>query len=156
MDTNSDLWKFLCAEQKDLIKDSECLLDQAKSSSRILTDYSYIVFPVSKTYEGFLKKLFLDLGIINEDQYKSDHFRIGKALNPYIEPHLKTESYFDRISDKLGIDLALELWEQWRKGRNLLFHYFPSHLRCLRLIEAEDINSGMLKMMDKTVKYLKQ
>jgi len=151
MDKNSKLWERLSPEMKDFLLDAESLVEQAKSSSRILTDYSYLVFPVSKAYEGFLKKLFFDLGIISKELYKGEHFRIGKALNPYIEPYLKVESYYEKICDKLGTDLTMELWEYWKKGRNLLFHYFPNHLQCIRISEAEEINKGVIGVMEKTV-----
>ena len=154
MDKSSKLWEYLSPEEKDLISDSEYLSEQAKASSRVLTDYSYIVFPVSKAYEGFLKKIMLDLEVINQAQYESDHFRIGKALNPFIEPYLKAESYFDKICEKLGTDLANTLWDHWKKGRNLLFHYFPNHLQCIRLTEAEEINKGLLAVMEKTINQI--
>ena len=46
------------------------------------TDYSYLVFPYAKLYEGFLKDIFLSAEIISQTEYVSDHFRIGKALSP--------------------------------------------------------------------------
>lgn len=150
------MWEYLSPEMKDMIADAQVLAEEAKTSSRILTDYSYLVFPVSKAYEGFLKKLFLDLGIIVKEQAESDHFRIGKALNPFIEPFLKAESYYEKICDKLGTDLTMELWNQWKKGRNLLFHYFPNHLQCVRLSEAEEINKGIIAVMEKTILYVKK
>lgn len=155
MNKNNLLWSYLSPEMKDLLLDAEHLRDEAKQSSRILTDYSYLVFPVSKAYEGFLKKLFLELGIIGKEQYEGEHFRIGKALNPFIEPYLKKESYFEQICDKLGTDLTNELWNQWKKGRNLLFHYFPNHLQCIRMSEAEEINKGIIGVMEKAVLQVK-
>lgn len=151
MDKNSKLWEYLSPEEKDLLTDAEVLAEEAKKSSRTLTDYSYLVFPIAKAYEGFLKKLFWDLKIINKEQYEGEHFRIGKALNPFIEPYLKTESYYDKICDKLGTDLTNELWDQWKKGRNLLFHYFPNHLQCIRMNEAEEISRDIIAVMEKTI-----
>lgn len=138
LDRNEQLYNYLPSEQRDLIADCEKLIEDAHNHPQELTDYSYIVFPIAKMYEGFLKKLFLDLNIIDNNQYYSEHFRIGKALNPNLEPHLRLESVYDKLCHHFeGEVIASALWQAWKKGRNLLFHYFPGNLSRISLSEAE-------------------
>ncbi len=101
-------------------------------------DYSFVVFPAAKAYEGFLKKLFLDLGFITQEDYYGKRFRIGKALNPSLEKALRDEGVYDKIVDFChGKALADNLWETWRLSRNLLFHWFPNEKNTITLLEAK-------------------
>ncbi len=154
IDKNSFFWNYLSLGQKGLIEEGLYLLEDLRDHPDInISDYSYIVFPFAKAYEGFLKKLFLDCGFITQKQYESDHFRIGRALNPYLEKSLRFESVYDKIisfcGDKL---LADQLWNMWKRGRNLVFHYFPHNLKALTFQEADVIISEMLDVMQKAVK----
>jgi len=102
-------------------------------------DYSFVVFPAAKAYEGFLKKLFLDLGFITEDDYFGKHFRIGKALNPSLPRELRNESVYRKIVKYCrGHALADQLWETWRVCRNLTFHWFPNEKNAITLFEAKE------------------
>ena len=67
---------------RDLVGESYLLLEREERLNENLHDYSFVVFPMAKAYEGFLKKLFFDLGLINKRQYQGDRFRVGKSLNP--------------------------------------------------------------------------
>lgn len=153
IDKRSFFWNYLSAGQKGLIEEGLYLLEDIKShpDARI-TDYSYLVFPFAKAYEGFLKKLFLDLGFIPQQVYDSDRFRIGKALNPHLEKVLRHESIYDKIISVCeNSNLAEELWSVWRKGRNLVFHYFPHNELALSLTDAENIINEILTVMDRAV-----
>lgn len=132
-------------------------MDDVKKHPDInISDYSYLVFPFAKAYEGFLKKLFLDLGFIPQHVYEGDRFRIGKALNPHLEKILRHESIYDRITDLCGSrNLADTLWNVWKKGRNLVFHYFPHNLRALQLSEAENIITEILMVMERAIRECK-
>ena len=118
------------------------------------SDHSFLIFPFAKVYEGFLKKLFLSLGAITENQYHSDHWRVGKALNPQLETALRgEESVYDRILN-LCNDSSLPdvLWDAWKNGRNRIFHYFPGQNQSLSLEQAKAaidlINSAMEKALE--------
>lgn len=152
-DKISFFWNYLSSGQKGLIDEGLYLLNDIKEHPDAkITDYSYLVFPFAKAYEGFLKKLFLDLKFIPQQVYESDHFRIGKALNPHLEKILRHESIYDKIISVCGSrNLADELWNVWKRGRNLVFHYFPHNFRALSLAEAENIINEMLVVMDKAV-----
>lgn len=138
LDRAGTLYKYLDSDLRDLIEDCEKLIADARERPKVLTDYSYLVFPVAKMYEGFLKKLFWDLNLISQEQYYSQHFRIGKALNPNLEQHLRLESVYDKLCSHFeGEVIANSLWQAWKRGRNLLFHYFPGHLSRISLEEAQ-------------------
>lgn len=151
---SSHLWRYLLPEQRGLVGDSEELAEEAAAHARPLTDYSYLVFPVAKMYEGFLKRLFLDLKVIDEFQYKSEHFRIGKALNPNLEAHLKLEGIYEKVCSRLeSYETAHALWSAWKKGRNLLFHYFPENLHRIGLAEAHSIIQIIIEAGDRAVRH---
>ncbi len=126
--------------QKQLIKQSFYLLDWAKSNKKQLFDYSFVVMPAAKAYEGFLKDWFFQMGLINEDDLKDDKFRIGKALNPHLEriPHLKKECLYQEISQKTGQETAQLLWQTWKQSRNRIFHYFHKLQQVFTVDQAEE------------------
>ena len=71
----SFFWNYLSSGQKDLMEVGLFLYKDAKENqSRKLGDYSYLVFSFAKAYEGFLKKLFLDMGFISKKEYESNRF----------------------------------------------------------------------------------
>lgn len=157
IDHNSPLWQYLSEGQKGLIEEGLYLLNDIREHPDAkITDYSYMVFPFAKAYEGFLKQLFLDLKYITPQEYNSDRFRIGRALNPHLEKMLRHESVYDMVvhhcRDRL---LADDLWMAWKGGRNLVFHYFPHNFRALTLSEAEEIIENMLNVMQRAVVELR-
>lgn len=152
LDKNSPLWKYLSEGQRGLVSESLFLLEDIKlHPDTRLTDYSYIVFPISKAYEGFLKQLFWDRHYISENQYYSDHFRIGKALSPNLVYHLRDKSVYFKIKERSGEILANKLWEIWKKGRNLIIHYYPHNFKAISLQEAEDMVYDFLRTMEEAI-----
>ncbi len=130
--------QYLSPAQKELIDDGIILLNQiAKDKSFILSDYSFIVAPFAKAYEGFLKKMFLDLNLISERDYYSKNFRVGKVLNPNLRR--RGFSVYRQLENMGGDEakLAEILWNAWKEGRNQIFHYFPKNLQKLSLNQAE-------------------
>jgi hypothetical protein len=126
------VWSYLTKEQRVLVDDGAFLIqDSLIHKDQEPTDYSYLVFPFAKLYEGFLKDVFLQLGIISSLDYASNRFRIGKVLNPNIVKQLHGKSAFGQLRNRYGIELAEHLWYAWKQGRNLVFHYFPGNIRML-------------------------
>lgn len=126
------VWAYLTKEQRVLVDDGSFLIqDSLLHKDQEPTDYSYLVFPYAKLYEGFLKDVFLQLGVISQLDYASARFRIGKVLNPNIVRQLHGKSAFGQLRNRYGIDLAEQLWNAWKQGRNLVFHYFPGNIRML-------------------------
>lgn len=131
------VWANLTEEQRILADDGAFLVrDSAQHTDQEPTDYSYLVFPFAKLYEGFLKDTFVHLGVITNQDYTSTRFRIGRVLNPNIQRMLRGKSVFAQLKNRYGETLPELLWEAWKQGRNLVFHYFPSHVRMLSREEA--------------------
>jgi len=131
-------YNYLEEDLRELLEQSFELINKVPSWQDGFHDYSFIVFPAAKAYEGFLKKLFLDLGFISRDDYYGRHFRIGKALNPQLEPKFREmESVYDKlVAFSNDRKLADELWDTWKTCRNLVFHWFPDEKRAINFDEA--------------------
>jgi len=132
-------WSYLEHDLQELLRTAILLTEEVEAWEREFHDYSFVVFPASKAYEGFLKKLFLDLKFIDEETYYGKRFRIGKALNPSLEKSLREkESVYDKLVDFCGgRELADKLWDTWKNCRNLLFHWFPDEKRAINFSEAK-------------------
>lgn len=149
-------WSYLEADLQELLRTSVVLIEKGEELGRGVHDFSFIVFPAAKAYEGFLKKLFLDLGFITKDDYFGKRFRVGKALNPSLEKKFRNESVYDKIVEFCqGKELADKLWETWRESRNLVFHWFPDEKRALTLSEAKDRYKMIIEAIDAAFKECK-
>jgi len=97
--------KYLNGHQDNLVNDVEIILKRLQIKDTI-SDFSFLVSPIAKAYEGFLKDLFLKIGIITENDYSSDRFRVGKTLNPSLR--YKRFSVYQKLSDfdEKGEELA--------------------------------------------------
>lgn len=129
--------KYVSGHQEELIIDVEIILKRLQIKDPI-SDFSFLVSPIAKAYEGFLKDFFLKIGIISDEEYESDRFRVGKTLNPSLR--YKRFSVYQKLSDfhEKGEELAETLWDAWKFGRNEIFHYFPNNYKSLSQNEAED------------------
>jgi hypothetical protein len=150
-------WDYVEPDLQELLVASEFLSNvvkswggDMKSGSKVFHDYSFVVFPAAKAYEGFLKKMFLDLGFITTEDYLGKHFRIGKALNPFLEERFRdNESVYDKIVKHCGGKaLADQLWNAWSTGRNLIFHWFPEEKKVISFREAEVKIDLIINAMD--------
>jgi hypothetical protein len=146
-------WKYVHEDIRELLTQSLLLLKTANrwesQESETLGrgsikkdhfhDYAFIVFPAAKAYEGFLKNLFFDLHFISQDDFYGKRFRIGKALNPALEKEFRQrEGVYDKIVSFCGSKkVADNLWDTWRKCRNILFHWFPNEKNAISLEEAK-------------------
>jgi hypothetical protein len=126
LDRKSTLWRYLSQDIKDLIEDGELLLNfvlEHKDKTDI-SDFSFLVFSFAKAYEGFLKKFFLDIGLITHDDFYGDEMRIGRMLNPnYMKEHGKKINKLCNHKDLQ--DLTELLWKTWRKAVIGFFITFP-------------------------------
>jgi hypothetical protein len=113
------------------------LLERERASMDTFEHYGFLVFPAAKAYEGYLKNYLYTMGLVTEHQVYSEHFRIGKALNPDLpKSYRKDDWVFERLSTTCGEKTAGLLWEAWREGRNKVFHFNDGH-ESLSLVEAE-------------------
>lgn len=149
-------WNYLGEDIQKLILTSKFIYDAVESwgvdlpgGQKKFHDYSFVIFPAAKAYEGFLKKMFLDLGFISEEDYFGKRFRIGKALNPSLIKELRGESVYEKIVHYCnGPKLADDLWETWRLCRNLPFHWFPNEKNAITLSEARDRIEMIINTID--------
>lgn len=139
----SEAKKYLKNDQDQLIDDVQNILGCLRENH--INDYSFVVAPAAKAYEGYLKDFFFDLDIIDENSYHSDRFRVGKTLNPSLR--YKRFSIFKKLADlhEDGELLAEKLWTAWKQGRNEIFHYFPGNVKKLTRLEAEVCITLILK-----------
>lgn len=160
MPSNSDkygeFWNYLSQTQKDLILEGDYLMNVViRNSEYSFKDYSFLVFPYAKAYEGYLKQLFKDVGFLNHLQYISDHLRLGKLMSPNLISRLGDRSLYTSISKAVNKELAEEIWQTWKMGRNQIFHYFPHNLKSITFREAEEIISSIINSMEDAYQKLK-
>jgi hypothetical protein len=148
--TQKPWFDYLEHDIKELLNESLYLLDVVPNWKDTFHDYSFVVFPASKAFEGFLKRLFLDMGFISKQQYYYKYFRIGKALNPELEKKFRQkESIYDKIVQYCsGVQLADQLWKTWKLCRNNLFHWFPDERTVITFPEARECIMMILQSMD--------
>ena len=151
-----EFWHYLSKPQKDLILEGNFLLnDILKQTEYTFQDYSFVVFPFAKAFEGYLKKIFLDAKFISHLDYISDHMRLGKLMSPHIAERLGDRSLYTQLKNHANDDLADIIWDTWRLGRNEIFHYFPHNLRSVSFSQAEEIIHQIMLTMQKTYISLK-
>ncbi|MCX7881503.1 MAG: hypothetical protein N2482_03290 [Patescibacteria group bacterium] len=153
---NSNFWQYLSQNQKDLISEGYYLMDEIiKNHSYQFKDYSFLVFPFAKAYEGFLKQLFKDIGFISHLDYISDHLRLGKLLSPQLVGRLGERSLYKKILQRSSVDLAQKIWEVWKLGRNQIFHYYPHNLKAISFFQAKEIIEKIIETMKEVYEKLK-
>lgn len=113
-------------------------------------DYAFVVFPMAKAYEGFLKKVFLDMKMINKRQYYGEYFRIGRALNPSLPKRMRSGWVYGRLVNwcQGNAELPNALWDAWRTARNKIFHFFPDYHEFISLEEAKKLVDQLTGAMD--------
>lgn len=147
-----DTWfSFLNDRHKSLVRTAVSLYEREFELKSDLEDYSFIVFPMSKAYEGFLKRSFYDLKLIDKKTFEGKRFRIGKALNPDVHEDQRDKYWlFDDLEKICGAEMARELWETWLECRNRVFHFFVNDNNTVSL---EDAGNKLLKL-NNAMKYL--
>lgn len=148
-DKQGEFWKYLSQTQKDLILEGEYLMKMfAANTEHAFKDYSFLVFPFAKTFEGFLKQLFLDVKFISHLDYISEHYRLGKFMSPNLMNRLGDRSLYKRMVDTVGKQIAHRVWCNWKVGRNQIFHYFSHNLRAVSYKDAELLVNEMIESME--------
>jgi len=130
---------FLSDWQKKLVELALELYENESKLKHNYCDYSFIIFPMSKAYEGFLKKWLFSLRLINQKVYEGKRFRIGRALNPDLPHRLRDEYWlYDDIVKRCGPDSGRFIWDTWLQCRNQVFHFFPKGKGSFTLKEARE------------------
>jgi hypothetical protein len=150
-----DFWNYLSIPQQDLIIEGGYLKDQIVDDAEYsFKDYSFLVFPYAKAYEGFLKQAFLDCKYISHLDYISDHFRLGKRLTPFLAQKLGDRSLYATISSNISRSFADQVWDTWKLHRNEIFHYYPHNIKAITFDEANSIIKTIMKTMQDVYRKL--
>ena len=150
----SNWWGYMDEKMRELMKQSYALIEQesGKAGESKFYDYSFVVFPAAKAYEGFLKKAFLDMGLISKQQYFSDHFRIGRALSPTLPKRYRAGWVYGKLLNYCGgEELPMAMWEVWKKARNRTFHFFPQYQERVSLEEARELVEEIADIMSRVL-----
>lgn len=155
-DLYGDFWVYLSKPQQNLILEGNYLMNNViKQTAYTFQDYSFLVFPYAKAFEGYLKMIFFDAGFISHLDYISDHLRLGKLMSPNIADRLGERSLYNKVKLNVNEALADMIWDGWRLGRNEIFHYFPHNLRSISITQAEGIVDQLIQTMQQTYIGLK-
>jgi len=154
---NEPWFTHLSADLQDLAKTSILLYDYILEHQGKLPDYSFVVFSMSKAYEGFLKSYLFKKGLIDKKTYEGHRFRIGRALNPDLRNFYRDEQWlYDDLATTCGQDTAREIWEVWLKCRNRVFHFFPGENKMLTLEQAGEHLNLMINIFNKVMPCLQE
>lgn len=134
-------FRGLPQDQQELLHQSLDLLEDMRLHPRQFFDYSFVVMPAAKAYEGFIKDSLFHLGLISERLYKGTRFRVGKSLNPELDklPQYKQDAlYQELIAVFQDETVPRRLWQTWKQCRNRTFHYFAKERKTMTLDIAQD------------------
>ena len=125
--TDQDWFENLPRGQRELLAQSVFLIKDVQTHKADFYDYSFVIMPAAKAYEGFVKDLVFGLGLISKKRYEGKRFRVGKALNPEMSRH--NPDGFEILYDDLervcqNPLIPKTLWQTWIDCRNRTFHYF--------------------------------
>jgi hypothetical protein len=155
LERTSKLWNYLTPEMRDLVVEGERLLESCQLQGDVqIKDFSYLVFPWGKLYEGFLKKVFLDLKFITPEDYYGNEVRIGKLLSTGMgnKPAHRLSIMSELSSSKiLGENLTKAMRSVWKNSRNSVFHFFPDNVYKLDIDTAKKRINEVVKCMELVV-----
>ena len=97
-----------------------------------LSDYSCMVLPLAKAYEGVLKKILVRAGFINEaDLQENPDISISRYFNP-VGNNAIFRALKDQARDKT---IPHVIYSTYQECRNLILHYDPYRDNRLKTIE---------------------
>lgn len=151
-------FEYLDKVMQELVEEAYYLLDREEMANEDLVDYAFVVFPMAKAYEGFVKKYLFDVGLISEKTYLGRHFRIGRSLNPSLPVKYRNGWWIyddlERMCGQMGEEmhrhkaLPRMMWSAWREGRNKTFHYFMGREKLVTLVEARKLIDDFREVME--------
>jgi len=153
---DSALWQYMPEEIRGLLEDGELILNFVHTHHQEdnISDYSFLVFPFAKAYEGVLKQIFRDKDLISRLDYISDHLRLGKLMSPNLIGKLGDKSLYKKIQERYSQELADKVWNVWKSGRNQIFHYFPHNFKAISFNESRELSLKILKTMEEAYSQL--
>lgn len=153
-----DFEEFVGKDILELYEDTRKLLgyftnQESKSSTRFY-DYSFIVFPFAKAYEGILKKILVEANFISEANLLEDpSLSINKYFNPVGNNKIFT-SLKDKTRDKA---VPFVIYSTYQECRNQIIHYDSYRdNRIKTLQEAEFYINRIFDAIEKAYKTFKK
>lgn len=138
--------------QEELLRLSVELLQREQRMQTKWVDYSFILFPSAKAYEGFLKDFLLRHELITPAMHDGRKFRIGRALNPDMREEQKDEWWlYDDVVKLCSENVACEIWNTWIECRNQVFHFFPKSDPFMSILMAEKKLQKVFHIIEKTM-----
>lgn len=109
-----EAYEFLYPHDQETLLSGAMLLQTAQSIDLKLPDYSVLVMPFARAYEGFLVKLFIHIGLAEPEKIEKNvkSIQVGSWLNEL--PEL--------IVDTRHCHLGDDLKTAWTGSRHLLMH----------------------------------
>jgi hypothetical protein len=143
---------FLSASDQKLYLSASGLLLSIKQLNLILSDYSILVMPFARVYEGFVIQLAMELGISRPEQIKND------------PDSMKAGHYLDKIRRQIMEDrniqfryggLVTTLQAAWQNVRNRVMHSDPLNPVSYEAISRAEDHIGLINdAMRQGHKYL--
>lgn len=94
--------------------------DQVFRLTTEFNDYSFVVFPFAKAFEGVLKKILVEAGFLKEGELLEDpSLSINKYFNPVGNQKI-LESVKDKTRDKA---IPYVIYSTYQECRNQIIHY---------------------------------
>lgn len=152
------VYNFMFPNDQIEIKDALTIFALVKEREINLDNYVPIVRNFAIAYEGFLIKLFINLGLINEKGYVIDgrEARVGTILNKFGKQSEFEEKWghlFGRTKPFLGEKLD----SYWKECRNKYLHSDPVSLAHIDNIKnAEAKTRELMCLMDDTFEVFEE
>lgn len=147
--SNANWFPLLDENGRRLVMLSVTLYERELRMKSTLQGYSFLVFPMAKAFEGFIKLYLKQLGLLNRPDYNDSKFRIGRALNPDISEQHKDEWWlYDDVVRSCGEKVARDLWDAWVQCRNRVFHYYFNQESEMNLDQATKKLEQMAQAME--------
>ncbi|MDO8497659.1 MAG: hypothetical protein Q7S61_03880 [bacterium] len=115
---NNQFDSFLGDELLDLRLDYIKLLKDVNCSKEKYSDYSFVILPMAKVLEGFLKKVLVKLKLIKLSKLKLDP---DFSVNSFFQP--KEGKINELIKDKRYKTLTSIVYSVYQECRNEILHY---------------------------------
>ena len=115
---------FIGEELLDLYEDSVKIFEdynkEIEKSLHNMSDYSFLVLPMAKVYEGILKRVLVKTKILKEEDLLSNPtINVGGYFNP-----IGNHKIFDRLKDKARDKTVPHIiYSTYQECRNNILHY---------------------------------
>ncbi|MCK4734169.1 MAG: type II toxin-antitoxin system RnlA family toxin [Methanophagales archaeon] len=134
-----DVFNYLEPHDQKWFVASECLC----LTKIPLPEFSPLVMPASKAFEGFAKKLLVDIGVFEPNHFKTKNASfspLSDVKNPKRKTVCQKEKYVDTYLKRISLDLDM--------FRNFMMHSDDSNVTKVETIE--DALSKVKKIFEET------